>query len=114
MQHRVAAVGTSADVHDCSMHESASGRISARLTVDAATVSTITAANFWPMYILWQESRSGMVFSALVLLWFTVGLRGGSCYIKPWMDRGEFSMLCMQATLCQAMAFQRKQWSTPR
>ena len=57
VQHRAAAVGTSADVHDCSMHESATGKISARLTVDAATVSTITAANFWPRPLYARQWR---------------------------------------------------------
>ena len=57
VQHRVAAVGTSVDVHDCSMHESATGNISGRLTVDAATVSTITAANFWPRALYARQWR---------------------------------------------------------
>ncbi|XP_065197709.1 uncharacterized protein LOC135829232 [Sycon ciliatum] len=44
----VAATGNIIDVHSCNVHTAASGKVSARVTNDAACLATVTAANFWP------------------------------------------------------------------
>eukprot|EP00117_Sycon_ciliatum_P012231 scpid83950/ scgid2699/ len=44
----VAATGNIIDVHSCNVHTAASGKVSARVTIDAACLATVTSANFWP------------------------------------------------------------------
>ena len=41
-------LGASIPVHTCSVWLSESGRASARVTIDATSLSTVTAPNFWP------------------------------------------------------------------
>ena len=40
--------GSSIPVHTCSVHVGESGRVSARVTVDATSMPIVTAPNFWP------------------------------------------------------------------
>ena len=47
-QQRSVAVAKSVKVHECSMHTTEDGKVSARLTLDATGLETVTAANFWP------------------------------------------------------------------
>ena len=44
----VAATGDIIDVHSCNVHTAASGKVSARVTIHAACLATVTSANFWP------------------------------------------------------------------
>ena len=44
----VAATGNIIDVHSCNVYTAASGKVSARVTIYAACLATVTSANFWP------------------------------------------------------------------